>query len=125
MTILTLCSNRNNSLNDHNACATSENPKRNQKNSSFKQICELYMHLSKCISRFVCSFYLTSNQQLISNRNFHISYSSLRKSNWAYKKVDLYKPLYVQKVMAELDPKIKEILEPLRKHVKEQGLFVY
>ena len=42
-------------------------------------------------------------------------------SNWAYKKINRYKPLYVEKIMAELDPKIAAELEPFRQSVKEQG----
>ncbi|KAJ6216538.1 hypothetical protein RDWZM_007695 [Blomia tropicalis] len=49
-----------------------------------------------------------------------VSFSSY-KNNWGYKKIKEYKPLYVSKIMAELDPKIAEILAPLRVSVKEQG----
>lgn len=53
----------------------------------------------------------------------HFSLSSTLHSNWGHKKIRIYKPLYVSKIMAELDPKIAEILAPLRMAVKEQGLF--
>lgn len=46
-----------------------------------------------------------------------------KQHNWGYKKTNIYKPLYVQKIMAEIDPKIAEILAPLRASVKEQGKF--
>lgn len=47
--------------------------------------------------------------------------SAPAKHSWGYKKINRYKPLYVSKIMAELDPKIAELLAPLRQSVKEQG----
>jgi hypothetical protein len=43
--------------------------------------------------------------------------------NWGSKKLKSYKALYVEKIMAEIDPKIAEILNPLRLSVKEQGFY--
>ena len=63
---------------------------------------------------------------LVHVRGFHTNYClnhKKRAENWGKNKLQRYKPLYVNKIMAEIDPEIARILEPLRQSVKEQGLY--
>ncbi len=66
--------------------------------------------------------YLSRNRVHV--RYFYTNCLFLNKKlseNWGSKKLKSYKALYVEKIMAEIDPKVAEILNPLRLSVKEQG----
>lgn len=73
--------------------------------------------------RKACSIFIKVYSSSQIQRNFSISLSL--NSSWGSKKIRKYKPLYVSKIMAELDPKVAEILAPLRMAVKEQGLLSF
>lgn len=52
-----------------------------------------------------------------------VNFKNKLPENWGSKKINLYKPLYVEKVLAELDPHVAAALKPFQDKVKEQGYY--
>jgi hypothetical protein len=81
----------------------------------------MYGVLNECKQVLLC---LSRNRVHV--RYFYTNCFFLNKKlseNWGSKKLKSYKALYVEKIMAETDPKIAQILNPLRLSVKEQGFY--
>ncbi|KAH9426522.1 hypothetical protein DERP_013704 [Dermatophagoides pteronyssinus] len=78
------------------------------------------LFMSSRIISVVARRLLSSSSSLKNKNNKNISNNKV-PTDWGYKKINKYKPLFVEKIMAELDPKIASQLEPFRQSVKEQG----
>src|SRR5438552_2917912 len=88
----------------------------------------IFIICSICTRRPTNTFRLinsVSGTHVSERRNICYSFVKLNKklpSHWGAKKKPIYRILHVKKVMSEMDPKIAEILNPLRELVKAQGL---